>query len=69
MLDILNNSATFVEMLDIFVKIVPPKMPLATFVKWLAIILKCVKTSWKPQYRCNKDSSDPRAEISYSFRF
>jgi len=39
----LNNSATFVEMLDILVKIVPLKIPLATFVKRLAIILKCVK--------------------------
>jgi len=39
----LNTSATFVEMLDILVKIVPLKMPLATFVKRLAIILKCVK--------------------------
>jgi len=39
----LNNSATFVEMLDVLVKIVPLKMPLATFVKRLAIILRCVK--------------------------
>ena len=39
----LNNSATFVGMLDILVKIVPLKMPLATFVKRLAII-KCVKS-------------------------
>ena len=39
----LNNSATFVEILDILVKIVLLEMPLATFVKRLAIILKCVK--------------------------
>ena len=40
----LNNTATFVEMLDILVKIVPLKMPLATFVKRFAIILKYVKS-------------------------
>ena len=39
----LNNSATFVEMLGILVKIVPLKLPLVTFVKRLATILKCVK--------------------------
>jgi len=38
-----NNSATFVEILDILVKIVLLKMSFATSVKRLAIILKCVK--------------------------
>jgi len=62
----LNNSVTFVEMLDILVKIVPLKM-LAICQK-VGHYFKVCQTSWKPQYRCNKeDSSDPRAEISYRF--
>jgi len=48
----------------------PAKDAACNFCQKVGHYFKVLKTSWKPQHRCNKeDSSDARAEISHSFRF